>query len=227
MKNIQSPLDYHIIKTLCDEYYIEDYTINPDGSIDVDADVIISERRLTKIPLRFGRVSGNFWCQDNSLNTLNGCPEFVGGDFRCSQNELASLEGAPKIVEGSLYCANNKFSDMRGCPEIIGKYLVCHDNYMTSLQGAPKEVMSINCENNSLTTLEYCPRITGTVPCMFMFNKYAKIVGIELKNFKDNAKVNAFVKYQNHYEIWDEEWHDGLNMKNFKELIDEINDGLL
>ena len=33
------------------------------------------------LPLRFGTVSGDFFCTDSFLCTLEGCPVSVGGDF--------------------------------------------------------------------------------------------------------------------------------------------------
>ena len=41
------------------------YTINDDGSIDVDGDVNLSRKKLTKIPFKFRNVSGSFFCYNN------------------------------------------------------------------------------------------------------------------------------------------------------------------
>ena len=55
------------IDSICKKYGIENYTINEDGTVDVDGDVsivgkIVRDRfiniDLTKLPLRFGKVSG-------------------------------------------------------------------------------------------------------------------------------------------------------------------------
>ena len=83
------------------------YTINDDGSIDVDASVDLSNKNLSKIPFKFGIVSGDFNCSDNQLTSLEGAPNSVGGDFYCYNNQLTSLEYAPKMVGGSFYCSNN------------------------------------------------------------------------------------------------------------------------
>jgi hypothetical protein len=32
------------------------------------------------------KVSGDFVCSQNKLQSLEGCPEVVGGDFFCSNN---------------------------------------------------------------------------------------------------------------------------------------------
>jgi hypothetical protein len=56
-----------LIEEICKEYGIENYTINSDWSIDVDGDVHLSNRNLTKLPLNFRNVSGNFYCSYNQL----------------------------------------------------------------------------------------------------------------------------------------------------------------
>ncbi len=102
------------IKNLCLTYDIKNYTINSDGSIDVDGDVDISPLRiraqhlpnqeLKKLPLKFGEVTGNFDCSYNQLTTLEGAPRSVWGDFNCSDNKLTTLEGAPESVGGNFLC---------------------------------------------------------------------------------------------------------------------------
>ncbi len=39
---------------------IRNYTINPDGSIDVDEDVWLYDKGLTKLPLKFNKVNELF-----------------------------------------------------------------------------------------------------------------------------------------------------------------------
>ena len=55
------------IHEICKRYDIENYTINSDGSIDVDGNVDIQDRKLTKLPLKFRNVSGSFDCKYNKL----------------------------------------------------------------------------------------------------------------------------------------------------------------
>ena len=43
-------MKYKNIHKICEVYYITNYTINPDGTIDVDGDVDLSWRGLTKLP---------------------------------------------------------------------------------------------------------------------------------------------------------------------------------
>jgi hypothetical protein len=83
------------------------YTINDDGSIDVDGMVRLTNKYLTKIPFKFRNVSGSFWCNSNQLSSLKGAPNSVGGGFYCYNNQLTSLEGAPNSVGGVFNCSNN------------------------------------------------------------------------------------------------------------------------
>ena len=106
------------------------YTINDDGSIDVDGDVVISNKRLTKIPFNFRNVSGGFDCTDNQLTSLEGAPTTVGGDvFDCSNNKLTSLEGAPNSVSGGFYCYYNQLTSLDGASNTtVGGDFSCYDN---------------------------------------------------------------------------------------------------
>jgi hypothetical protein len=42
--------------------YLKNYTINPDGTIDVDGDVNLQNKlgNMKKLPVKFGKVSGFF-----------------------------------------------------------------------------------------------------------------------------------------------------------------------
>ena len=108
------------IDLICKKYDIENYTINQDESINVNGNVDLSmKKKLTKLPLKFNKVSGNFYCHSNQLTSLEGSPKEIGGNFYCSNNKLTSLEGGPKEV---------------------GRYFCCQYNQLTSLEGGPKKV---------------------------------------------------------------------------------------
>jgi len=68
---------------------------------------IVKYTHITKIPFKFGKVSGDFYCSDNQLTTLKGVPQNVGGDFYCSYNQLTTVEGAPQNVGGNFYYSGN------------------------------------------------------------------------------------------------------------------------
>ena len=78
------------------------------GLVDVRGDFKFGGQGLDSFNgVRFGTVSGTFYCSGNSLTSLEGAPRKVGGHFYCSNNSLTSLEGAPQSVGGDFHCANN------------------------------------------------------------------------------------------------------------------------
>ncbi len=87
--------DINLIKHNCKYYQIENYSINDDGSIDVDGDVILSNYNLFYLPLRFNRVTGSFVCSSTNLITLKGAPKYVGQEFAVNANKLKTLEHFP------------------------------------------------------------------------------------------------------------------------------------
>jgi hypothetical protein len=85
--------------------YLKNYTINPDGTIDVSGDVKLYGKlgNMEKLPVKFGKVFGSFDCSYNKLTTLEGCPTYVGGYFNCHSNKLSTLEGCPNYVGDNCY----------------------------------------------------------------------------------------------------------------------------
>jgi hypothetical protein len=137
------------IHDLCQEYDIDNYSINEDGSIDVDGDVDLSNNGLTKIPLKFRNVLGDFYCHENQLTSLEGAPNIVGGDFNCDDNQLTSLEGAPLSVGGYFSCEYNNLTSLECAPTSIGGDFDCVGNNIASLEGAPQSVGGqFNCGDN-------------------------------------------------------------------------------
>ena len=110
------------IKKICKKYGIENYTINDDVSIDVDGNVYLGLKGLNKLHLKFRNVSGGFYCFNNKLTLLEGCPESVGGDFYCHNNKLTSLVGCPESVGGNFDCSDNKITTFEHLPLLIGDF---------------------------------------------------------------------------------------------------------
>jgi len=95
------------------------WKVNPDtGLIDVQGGFHGDSRKLDDFKgLRFGNVSGSFFCYFNNLKTLDGSPRKVGGGFHCWGNPLISLEGAPLEVEGEF--AISKFFSKYNITEFL------------------------------------------------------------------------------------------------------------
>ena len=177
------------IEELCDKYKIRNYTINDDGSIDVNESVFLNGINqagsanpdgLTHIPLKFNKVDGHFDCSHNIINTLEGAPKYVTGNFYCESNSLISLEGSPERIDGAFDCSNNGLKSLKGSPKYVTgdfncsnnglktleesnlietKSFDCSYNILTDLKGSPKKVGYFSCGYNYLTTLEGCPKI--------------------------------------------------------------------
>jgi hypothetical protein len=111
-----------MISLICKQYDIKNYTINPDGSIDVNGDVNLSGYDLSEIPLTFNKVSGNFFCSYNQLTSLKGSPRWVGSSFYCRYNRLTSLEFSPDYVGGDFRCIDNDLIDNYCDTEILGDF---------------------------------------------------------------------------------------------------------
>ncbi len=99
------------IHDICKKYNIKNYTVNGDGSIDVNGNVNLSGRELTEFPLIFNKVMGDFHCGMNNLTSLKGCPRWIGGYFICSNNDLTSLKFSPEYVGLWVDCFNNDLID--------------------------------------------------------------------------------------------------------------------
>lgn len=249
MKNIISQEEKNRIDALCVKYDISNYSINPDGTIDVDGDVGLCNSALTPLlPLRFGKVSGDFECFDNRLTSLEGCPTSVGGDFWCAHNELTSLEGCPISVGGSFYCDNNKLISLEFSPTKVDGCFDCSENELTSLKHCPTSVGDVfRCSNNMIKTLEYCPTVVNyafDVNRTDVSFKFFHIFYILLRDDYDDFDKESFdevdeveddtissmmteaqktfLKYQNDYEVWTPEF----NEDNVQLLLDDIKDGL-
>lgn len=147
-------MSYHKTKLWLDRHFIKNYIINIDDSVDVDGNVYLSYKRLTEIPVKFGKVTGDFSCSSNILTSLKNSPIYVGGSYRCAFNAIDTLEYSPQTVNGT--------------------YDICH-NKITSLRGAPQSVDYIRADFTDLTTLDECPRGNNiSLLCTYDLNKNLK-----------------------------------------------------
>ena len=113
------------IHTICKEYKIKNYSINPDGSIDVDDSVDLFNYNLNKIPLKFNKVNGYFDISHNNITSLEGSPKIVTSWFDCSHNNLISLKGI----------------------ETVDRFIFCKNNPLESLEGYNNDYDKLDCEN--------------------------------------------------------------------------------
>ena len=138
-----------IIESICQRYGITNYNINQDGSIDVNENVYLYFQGLTKLPLKFRNVGGNFHCHDNQLTTLEGGPRTVGGGFDCANNQLTTLEEGPRTVSSYFNCANNQLTKLEGAPQSVGVSFICSYNKLINLEFAPS-CRYLSCTHNPI-----------------------------------------------------------------------------
>jgi hypothetical protein len=129
-------------KDFLDKYTGGSWSLNPStGLADIRGDFDCSRQGLNHLQgIRFGAVTGSFYCHSNNLASLAGAPETVGGSFYCESNNLTSLAGAPETVGGDFYCNDNNLTSLAGAPETVGGGFNCSNNNLTSLAGAPETV---------------------------------------------------------------------------------------
>ena len=106
-----------------DRYIRGTWSVNREGLVDVQGDFYCPRQGLEDfLGIRFGKVSGYFYCGGNQLRTLEGSPREVGSDFSCRGNQLRTLQGSPREVGGHFYCYGNPFISLDGAPEVIKDY---------------------------------------------------------------------------------------------------------
>jgi hypothetical protein len=210
MRRIQTFESISEIERLCNKYGIENWTINSDGLVDVDGDVDLSQYRLTKIPINFGRVRGYFYCYNNELTTLEGSPREVVGDFHCNNNGLTTLKGAPNRVVGDFSCGYNELTTLEGSPrEVVGDFH-CSVNKLTTLEGAPSRVGgNFSCHDNQLWTFKGAPEfIRGNFYCY----------GNKIKEIWDLFRIPKYIDLLND--------HDAIRMDGDNQpyvILDRLN----
>jgi len=113
-----------------DECVAGRWKLNPQtGLIDVDGDFDCNKQGLTDLKgVKFGNVSGYFYCSENQLTSLVGAPQTVGGVFDCEDNQLTTLVGAPQTVGGGFNCSGNELTSLEGAPQSVGGYFHCERN---------------------------------------------------------------------------------------------------
>jgi len=121
------------IEEWCEELLLKDYTINHDGTVDVSGDVSLRHFKLFEIPVKFGKVSGDFVLRYNTISSLKNSPNIVlGGYFDCSQQQgsLKTLEGCPKYVDGIFMCHWCGLTTLKGIEkcEILGDFHCSHND---------------------------------------------------------------------------------------------------
>jgi hypothetical protein len=172
------------IDEICEKYNITNYTINDDGTIDVNGGVNLYNKGLTELPIRFNKVTGWFFCRNNQLTTLKGCPRWVGSNFSCSNNQLTSLEFSPDYVGGGFHCNRNDLTDLIGSPKEVGLYFYCSGNKkLINPKGCSEKIGDkFHCTNTPLESI--FNEVDRNFLHAFNFYKIIKEDTVNLKRLK-------------------------------------------
>ena len=129
---------YKKIKTLyfLKKYNIKNYELIEDDEygyiVNVNESVNLTCKKLKKLPFQFNEINGSFWCSNNNLESLEGCPKIVKGNFFCDNNKLESLKFCPDIIEGWFNCSKNKLKGFEGLKylpkEIKDNFILLNEN---------------------------------------------------------------------------------------------------
>lgn len=129
MRHLQTYRVFETAQVLTDEQkeFLDQHTkgtwsLNSEtGKVDIDGGFICFGEKLEDFKgISFGKVSRDFYCSSNMLQSLVGAPETVGGHFYCDTNSLQTLEGAPRTVGGNFNCENNSLQSLEGAPRTVG-----------------------------------------------------------------------------------------------------------
>ena len=203
------------IDSICEQYGIKNYTINQDGSIDVDGSVHLNYKKLKKIPIKFKNVSGGFYCYNNDLKSLENSPEYVGNDFVCSDNKLKSLQFCPNTIIGDFDCSNNNLELLDYSPKYIGGNFICIYNKLKTLDGFPKKINGgASFKYNEIKSLKPLSNSFINKSILFLDNPLPEEI---IQNAKIIKKI---IKWQDDYLIWNKD--GSLNKENFQELLDSL-----
>ena len=123
--------------------------LQPDGTLDVTGDVDLTSKLYKIIPIKFGKVTGNFTIDDNQLTSLENSPSYVGGDFFCFNNQLSTLEYGPEFVGGEYSATSNLLRDFTGVAKHIGQTLDVSLNFIPKDMLPPEGVEYESLKNTS------------------------------------------------------------------------------
>jgi len=146
-------VDEEDVQAWLDKYKIGNAKILPDGSVDVEGDVKLSRQlsNVSKLPINFNYVDGDFDISENELVSLEGSPIKVGGSFFAYKNRLMSLRGGPREVS-NFVISHNDITSLKNSPNIVKDDFVCSHNPLRTLEG-------INTVLGYVFTGVYIPRL--------------------------------------------------------------------
>lgn len=179
--NTQFFKTYKETETWLNKMRIRNYSIDEKSLVvDVNDNVSLTYTNISKIPVKFGKVSGWFSVRNN--------------------DELTSLIGSPDTAE-SIDCSSTNITDFNG----LGNISVIYANNISSLKsfyGLPKTAHVLSIENscNNINTLDHFPK---TINMYLIINQDFKMIDM-LPEYMDRLDSLALRgKFNNYSEIMD------------------------
>lgn len=133
------------VEAWLERHQVKNFKIEADGTVDVDGNVRLLHYDGASVPVKFGKVTGDFICSIGELQSLQNFPTEVDGDCMVDHNILTSFEGLPQKVGGSMMASGNEgVESIDGLPREIGADLYLeHIPKLTSLHNIHKTVRSV------------------------------------------------------------------------------------
>jgi hypothetical protein len=222
-KKETDPKKIEIIK-LCKEYNITKYTINDDYSIDVDGNVDLSSKNLTKIPIKFNKVTGFFSCVGNMLVDLENAPRRVERNFMC-QNQyygsFISLKGAPDYVGFRFdFNENENLKDFTDFPTYVGATMDARSTGLYSFDCIPESATKVFIDHDTpLFAVLRC--VSSAIFPILQRNRTNTEIFIDCDG-KSSEAIETFKAYDPIHPPKNEGDKSILYMDRFRMLLEEV-----
>ena len=171
------------VAEICRKYNIENWTLNSDGLVDVNGDVHLAFKRLNKIPLKFGTVTGDFDFDCNRLTSLEGASHTVDNFFifdneKIYTDKLTSFEFAPKYVGAGFSCRGHNIRSFEGLVN-IGGYFICDGSPLNEIWSLIKDEFVNNWDNEQMDFFNDLDIIRGEEIAIERLNFFLEEIGKE------------------------------------------------
>jgi hypothetical protein len=134
LSTLYQPAPYEFLNTRKDvqawlsQHNIKNYTIEDNLIVNVAGSVYFDGHELTHLPVKFGKVAGDFSCSGVGFTTCQGFPREVSYDVWVCNNKLTTIQYAPEKIGGSFYIWGNQITNLAQLTCEISEDLYCHTN---------------------------------------------------------------------------------------------------
>ncbi len=122
--------------------------------INITNNVSLVRNHLNKLGFSFGKIGGEFLCNENKLFDLIGMPHTVTDRCRIDCNRpLTSFKGGPEYVGNYFDASRCSIVSFEHCPKFVGEEFDISSNRITSLVSIHKNLIqcgSLNLNRNNI-----------------------------------------------------------------------------